>query len=347
MKINLKNEQMKRKYFKRLRQAEGMAEATITNIKKSIFLYEDFTKQADYRKFSAEKAIEFKKWLQKREYRGKPISLLTYHSYLRCLTKFFVWLSDKDGYKRTINSDKIAYLKLSRKEERIATQYTPRNFPPFEYVLKLTDSIKINSEIDQRDRALIAFTLLSGCRDKALATLPLGCFDEQNLVINQNPRQGVQTKFAKLIPTTLLPFDKKLLGYVLEWVQHLKNKGFGSQDPIFPRSKTDKGENNLSFEPAQEVEPTFWKTTGRVREIFKRRSKEAGLPYFPPHTFRHTAFNTAKKKCKNFEQFSAISQNFGHEYVATSLKSYANYDTTMLKGIIDQINFSGEKENTD
>lgn len=347
MKINLKNERIKRKFFRRLREAEGMAEATINYIEKAILLYGDFTKQADFSKFSAEKAIEFKKWLQKREYRGKPISLSTDYSYLRCLTKFFTWLSDQPGYKSKIIPDKIAYLKLSRKEERIATQYTPRNFPALEYVRNLTDSIKIKSEIDLRDRALIAFALLSGARDKALATLPLGCFDEDALIINQNPRAGVETKFAKLIPTTLLRFDEKLLGYVLEWVSHLKSKGFGSQDPIFPRSKADQGENNLCFEPALEIEPAFWKTTGRIREIFKRRSQEAGLPYFPPHTFRHTAISLALKSCKDGEQIKAISQNFGHEYVATTLSSYANYDTVTLRGIINRINFSGEKENTD
>ena len=36
---------------------------------------------------------EFKKWLRKREFRGKIISLTTYHTYLRYLIKFFSWLS--------------------------------------------------------------------------------------------------------------------------------------------------------------------------------------------------------------------------------------------------------------
>ena len=93
MEINLKNERIKRNFFRRVKEADGMAKATINNIEKAIFLYEDFTKQADFGKFSAEKAIDFKKWLQKREFRGNPISLSTYYNYLRCLTKFFTWLS--------------------------------------------------------------------------------------------------------------------------------------------------------------------------------------------------------------------------------------------------------------
>jgi hypothetical protein len=47
-----------------------------------------------------------------------------------------------------------------------------------EYVRRLVDSIVVSNEIDQRDRAMISFTLLSGMRDQAIASLPLGCFDE-------------------------------------------------------------------------------------------------------------------------------------------------------------------------
>ncbi|MFC1645717.1 tyrosine-type recombinase/integrase, partial [Candidatus Omnitrophota bacterium] len=186
----------------------------------------------------------------------------------------------------------------------------------------------------------IAFTLLSGMRDKAIATLPLSCFDEEKLIVQQNPRKGVKSKFAKYIPTTLFKFDNKLLQYVVEWVKHIKFKGFGSQDPLFPRSKKEQGENNLSFEPSNKVEPEYWKGTGRIREIFKRHSQEANLPYYPPHTFRHLAVGLALKYCKNGEQIKAISQNFGHEHIATTLSSYANYTPDRLTEIINSMDFS-------
>jgi len=240
----------------------------------------------------------------------------------------------------------VDYLSISEKEERIATLCNPRNFPPLDYVVKLADSIKINSEIDLRDRALIAFTLSSGMRDKAIATLPLGCLDEQNLKIDQNPRKGVETKFSKHIPSILFNFNDNLLAYIIEWVKHLKSKGFGSQDPLFPRSKTEQGENNLSFEEAKEVEPVYWQGTGRIREIFKRRSSEAGLPYFPPHTFRHLAVDLALRHCKTGDQIKAISQNFGHEHIATTLSAYANYDPQRLSEILKNIDFSGKPKET-
>lgn len=277
----LKNERIKRQFFRWLKEADGCCDATVASIEKAIWRYEDFTKHEDFALFNADKAVRFKRWLRQREHRDKPLSVVTYHTYIRHLRKFFGWLAWQTGYKSRITPDVVAYLKLSDKEERIATQTTPRNYPTLDYVVKLAGSIIPQTEIDRRDRALIAFTLLSGMRDKAIATLPLGCLDEQTLTINQNPRQGVQTKFAKYIPSTLLVFDKSLLDDVLAWVRLLRGKGFGSQDPLFPRSKSEQGADGITFDASSAVEPVFWQGAGRIREIFKRRAEAAGLPLLP------------------------------------------------------------------
>ena len=333
---------MKRQFSKWVTSAGRCCESTADNIEKVILLYEDFTKQADFATYKPDKAIEFKKWLKKKKFRNKTISLTTYHSYLRNLYKFFDWLSWQAGYKSKITPDLVEYLRISFKEEKIATQQTPRNYPPLEYVLKLADSIKINSEIDLRDRALISFTLLSGMRDKAIATLPVGCFEEVKLIINQNPKIGVETKFSKYITSMLFKFDNKLFKYFIEWVKHLKTKCFGSQDPLFPRSKPQQ-RDGLSFEPSTEVKPTFWQGTGSIREIFRNRSEKANLPYYPPHTYRHLAIDLALKGYRTGEQIKAISQNFGHEHIATTLSSYANYEPDRLSEILKNIDFSGKQ----
>jgi integrase/recombinase XerD len=248
------------------------------------------------------------------------------------------------GYRSRIKPNAVGYLKVTEKEERMATQAMPRSYPSLVYVKQLVESIKVDNEIDLRDRALISCTLLSGMRDKAIATLPLGCFDEETLTITQNPRRGVDTKFAKLIPTTLFRFDEELFRIVIEWTRHLRLKGFGSQEPLFPRSRPDKGKDGLTFETANEVEPVFWQGTRRIREIFKSRSQKAGLPYFQPHTFRHLAINLAFKACKNGEEIKAISQNFGHEHIPTTLAVYGNYPPSRLAEIITSIDFSGSPQ---
>ena len=342
-KVNAKNERAKRSFFRYLKEADGCCDSTVNNIENAILLWQEFSKHEDFALYNLDKAIDFKKWLTKRAFRGKPISIVTYHAYLRYLRKFFGWLVREPGYRSRIKPNAVDYLKITEKEERIATQTTPRNYPSLDYVRKLVDSINPKTEVDLRDRALISFTLLSGMRDRAIATLPLGCLDKEKLTILQNPRKGVETKFAKLIPTTLFPFDENMLGFITGWVKHLEARGFGSQDPFFPRSKLDQGADNLSFEASSEVEPAFWKGTGRIREIFKRRSEAAGLPYFPPHTFRHLAINLAFKACRNGEEIKAISQNFGHEQVATTVSVYGNYDPLRLTEIIKGLDFSGKQ----
>gem|GEM_PF-6630413 len=51
-------------------------------------------------------------------------------------------------------------------------------------------------------------------RDKAVSTLPLGCFDSQTLEIRQDPSAGVDTKFGKSFVTVLLRFDDRFVKYM-------------------------------------------------------------------------------------------------------------------------------------
>lgn len=345
-KENPKNERVKRAFFRWLAEADGCCASTVGNIENAILLWQEFSKDEDFALFNGDKAIEFKRWLVKRQFRDKPISVVTYHAYLRYLRKFFTWLVRENGYKSRIKPNSVDYLKVTEKEERMATQSSTRNYPSLEYVRKVVESIEPKTEVDRRDRALISFTLLSGMRDKAIATLPLGCFDTETFVIQQNPRKGVETKFSKLIPTTLFPFDGKMLSDVVEWSRYLMAKGFGSQDPLFPRSKQEQGADNLTFEVSTEVEPVFWRGTGRIREIFKARAEAIGLSYFPPHTFRHLAISLAFKSCKDGEQIKAISQNFGHEHIATTISVYGNYQPSQLTEIIKGMDFSGKQAPT-
>ncbi len=344
--VNLKNEQTKRKYFKYLKGAEGFSESTIDCINKAILNYEEFNKYEKFnKKFNPDRMIEFKEWLKKRKFRDKVISLVTFHAYIRNLRKFFTWLCTQPGFRNSIRPDVISYLKMNHSEERMATQNVPRAFPELRYVIKLTDSINCRTEIDKRDRALIAFTLLTGMRDAAIVSLPMNCVDIKNRIIHQNPLKGVKTKFTKYIESIIFIFDEKLYKYVSEWIDILKSKDFKENDPVFPRSKVNQDKINISFESAIEVEPIFWKGAGSMRTIFMKRAKEAGLKYFPPHAYRHLTKALAFKSCKNGEELHAVSQNFGHENLSTTFGSYGNFPSNKLSEILNNIDFSGKLKN--
>jgi site-specific recombinase XerD len=342
-KVNIKNEQIKRKYFKYLRDAEGFSESTVDSFNKAILVFEEFTKYEDFRKkFNPDKMSDFKEWIKKREFKDKVISLVTFHAYIRNLRKFFIWLREQPGYKSNIRLDVIGYLKLKNNEERMATQKVPIAYPDLEYVIKLTGSIVCQTEINKRDRALIAFTFLTGMRDSAIVSLPLKCVDLNKLEIHQNPMQGVKTKFSKYIESIIFKFDEKLVQYVKDWVKLLDDKGFKGNNPLFPRSKTNQDMINISFDKAVEVEPAFWSSAGTMRGIFKKRTEYAGLKYYPPHSYRHSTKALAFKRCKNGEELHAVSQNFGHENLATTFGSYGNYPSNRLSEILKNIDFSGK-----
>lgn len=345
-KYKAKNEKVKRNYFKFLQEAEGYSVKTIESIEKSLWDFEMFTKDDDYANFNAKTAQEFKKWLSvKKTKKGEVINLSTQHQRLRLIKKFFVWLSGQNGYKSKVSSYDASYLRMDKRLAKIATSPKVEDYPTLEHIKKLCESIEINTEIDQRDRALIAFTLLSGMRDKAIITLPLGCFNENTYEIRQDPNYGVETKFSKQIQSTLFQFDAVLISYVVEWAKYLKEvKMFNNADPLFPSTKVEQmSETEYIFE-VKGVEPIYWKSTSTIRKIFEERAKKADLPYYSPHKFRHTATREATDSCKNAEQIKAVSQNLGHEHVSTTLSTYGRLHNNRVIEVISDLNFKKNNE---
>lgn len=213
-------------------------------------------------------------------------------------------------------------------------------WPSKEHVVALADSIECKAEVDMRDRALISFLLLSGMRDMAVASLPLGCFDPNKLEVRQYPELGVQTKFHKKLITHLFVFDDRLLSHVLDWAKYLTDeKGFSSKDPFFPWNKVVRGCQSGNFE-STEVEPKFWAGAGPIRRILKDRSEAAGLPYYKPHAFRHAAAQLALRQRTSPEEWRVVSQNLGHESPVTTDTSYAKQSPERVKAVMSSIDFS-------
>ena len=343
---NIKNEKLKRNYFKWLRNAKGFSESTVIAKERDIHRWEEYTNYEDFGRFTVKKAVAFKQHLEEVQDKGRRLSVNTRYHCLQHLRAFFQWLSTQQGYKSKISAEAISYLTLDRKTVRALSCSEPVKYPSMEYVKRLTSSIVVQSDIDQRDRALIAFLLLSGMRDKAVATLPLGCFDPATLEVRQRPFEGVDTKFGKSFCSYLVRFDMELVGYVLEWERYLSQvKLFGSSDPLFPRSKVAQGDGGLSFE-CQGIEPVFWRGTGAIRLMLRQRAEAAGLDYYYPHSFRHAHVHLALKHADNGEQVRAISQNLGHEHIATTLTSYGKLDQYRMSDAIQSLDFSGKTDHT-
>ena len=342
MNTRSKNERLKRGYFNCLRQAKGYSEPTIVAHERALARWEEFTEFEDLGRYTANKAIAFKKHLECPNKQGKILSAGSRYHCLQCLQSFFEWLGLQPGYKSKITSDAISYLALDLRTVNAVTSPGNPRVPSLEYVKRLTESIDAQDEIGLRDRALISFLLLSGMRDMAVATLPLGFFDKDRLEVRQDYLRGVNTKFGKTFTSYLLVFDDTLLTYILEWVDHLISKRlFANSDPLFPRTQVDQGSNSLCYQ-ATKVEPIFWCGTGSIRRILRERAEAAGLEYYKPHAFRHAHVHLALPFADTAERVKAISKNLGHEHVATTLTTYGDIEPYRVGEVIRGMNFSAD-----
>jgi integrase len=68
------------------------------------------------------------------------------------------------------------------------------------------------------------------------------------------------------------------------------------------------------------------------------------LPYFPPHTLRHTLGHLMQTACRTARQIKAWSQTLGHENVATTLTSYGTIDPHRQGEVIAAISLTAPND---
>jgi integrase len=276
------------------------------------------------RAFHIEQAKGFKAHLsEQRSLRSKDgLSKATLYATLSALKRFFLWLAGQPGYKSRISYSDAEYFNLSAKETRIAKAHRDARVPTLEQIRHVIQMMLAGTEIERRDRALVAFTILTGARDGAIASLKLKHIDIDEGRVDQDARQ-VKTKFSKSFTTWFFPVGSDILRIVVEWVNYLRqDKLWGLDDPLFPATKIVVGDSR-HFE-ASGLDRKHWSNAGPIRNIFKEAFAAAGLPYFNPHSFRKTLALLGGRICRSPEEYKAWSQNLGHENVLTTFSSYGD-----------------------
>jgi integrase len=331
---NAANERMKRQYFAYLTEAQGHGEQTIDAVAKAIARFEAYTRYKDFKTFHIEQAKAFKRDLaeQRADRSGEPLSKATLYATLTALKRFFVWLAGQPGYKSRICYSDAEYFNLSTKETRIAKATRPARVPTLEQIRHVIQNMPAATDIEQRNRALIAFTILTGARDGAIASFKLRHIDLADGKIDQDARE-VRTKFSKSFVTAFFPVGDDIRAVVGDWVQYLRrDKLWGLDDPLFPATLVAVGDD-LRFEAAG-LDRKHWSNAGPIRTIFKEAFAAVGFPYFNPHSFRKTLALLGGELCKTPEQYKAWSQNLGHEHVLTTFTSYGDVSSQRQAEII-------------
>jgi integrase len=192
--------------------------------------------------------------------------------------------------------------------------------PTPEQIEAVLQAMPCGSDIERRDRALIAFTWLTGVRDGALASLKIKHVNLSEGRLHQDPRE-VKTKNSKAQITTFFPVAGAAQNIVADWVKFLlKERLWGLDDPLFPATLIGLGQDG-QFRVAG-LARRHWSNAGTIRSISKEAFKAAGLPGFNPHSFRHALAILGERTCRTPEEFKAWSQNLGHEQVLTTFASY-------------------------
>ncbi|MSP37589.1 MAG: site-specific integrase [Deltaproteobacteria bacterium] len=324
---NANNERIKREYFVFLKEAKRHSEATVDAVAKALSRFEADTKYRDFKAFHYEQAVAFKRHLAEQDSKvtGEKLSKATLHATLADLKRFFQWLAGQPGYKSKFSYSDADYFNLSDKDTRVATARREKTFPTIEQVKHVIDSMPNQTEIERRNRALIAFTLLTGARDSAIASMKLKHVDLAAGSVYQDARE-VHTKFSKTFTTNFFPVGEEIGQIVVDWVSYLREtKLWGNDDPLFPATYVIVGEEH-HFKVGG-IGRKHWSSATPIRKIFREAFEAAGVRYFNPHSLRNTLVQLGQKVCKTPEHFKAWSQSLGHEGVLTTLISYGQVDS--------------------
>ena len=103
----------------------------------------------------------------------------TLYSTLRHLRAFFHWLAGQPGYRSKLTYADADYFNLPANDARIAKTRRATPVPTLEQITHVLASMPCASDIELRNRALVAFAILTGARDGALASLKLKHVDSR------------------------------------------------------------------------------------------------------------------------------------------------------------------------
>lgn len=320
-KVNPENEWIKRDYLAYLTDAKRRSEKTVDQVAAAIAAFEVSTGRKDFKRFHIEQAKAFKRHLasQVNAETGKSLAVATIHSRLMALKAFFQWLAGRPGFRRIGYAD-ADYFNLSANDGRIASASRDKPAPSIEQVRHVLQTMPHRTDIEKRNRALIAFALLTGARDDAIASLSLRHVDLAARMVMQDART-VRTKLRKTFATYFFPVGEDVEAIVSDWIVHLRTALlFGPDDPLFPKTRVASIEGE-GFS-AIGLERANWTNAQAIRSIFREAFTAACLPYFVPHSFRTTLVRLGEALCRTPEEFKAWSQNLGHEGVMTTFTSY-------------------------
>jgi hypothetical protein len=163
-----------------------------------------------------------------------PRAKATLYGTLKAIQAFFEWLSREPGYRQAVRISDVAYFTMNANDAKAATAAREQPYPSLKQVVHVLGAMPCGTPLARRDRALIAFILLTGVRDAAAISLKLRHVDLARRQVSQDARD-VRTKGAKTFVSSFFPVGDLPLEIVTDWIAEVSGPGlFGPDDPLFP-----------------------------------------------------------------------------------------------------------------
>lgn len=314
------NEKVKRAYTFYLEAASGKQNATIDAALRAISRFEESTGHKPFVKFGVEQARSFRARLVEVDANGKHLSAATLCTTLKHLRNFFLWLSREPGYRSRLNPNDAQYFNPSEQDRRIAGARREGHVPTLDDIKRVLAAMPYQSIIEKRDRALVAFAILSGARDGAMITLQLKHLNLAAGTVFQDGRE-VKTKRRKTFTSHFFPVGPEPLEIVTDYVNTLVAElRFGPEDFLFPSTRIGQAADRGFAAMGLTRRP--WSSAAPIREVFRDAFAAVGLPYANPHSYRKTLVRLGQRLSRNPEEWKAWSQNLGHESETTTFVGY-------------------------
>ncbi|MBD8689364.1 MULTISPECIES: tyrosine-type recombinase/integrase [unclassified Rhizobium] len=308
-------------YQGELRHGKGFHPKTVNDILRHIWQFEEHTGSVDFRAVTLRMIEEFKEELigpvDKIGKEGLSASTIV-HTFGN-LKAFFSWLSNQEGYRRSITRQLCNHFNPSRHLVELAGAAAQKYVPSADQLRSILETMPVDAPAQRRNRAMLAALFLFGVRDGALISLRLKHVDIDRKQVFQDARE-VKTKFSKTSFVDWFPVGDDVESIVIEWIAELRNMGAGDDAPLFPTAP---------FKPwvgRQSIELEFLTTAAPVRQVLRRAAAAAGVPYFKPHAVRSTVAKLCDEWAVSLRDMKALSQNLGHEQISTTSKYYGDVD---------------------
>lgn len=203
----------------------------------------------------------------------------------------------------------------------------PKTYLSLEDAWRMVDAIPVKTLVECRDRAMVAFSYVSGLRAGALTSVRVKHLDLEKRTVEQDATD-MRAKNGKSYRANWFPRTESFQEVFIAWLEELKGLGFKTQDGVFPATKDLKHPSSgmQSVEPLESSRP--------LQVAFTRVSEAIGQPC-TPHSARHTLKALGARICRTQEERKAWSMNLGHDDDQITERYYGKMSQEQCDALMD------------